>query len=68
MLFSFSGIDPLNWLFATFLQVKLITGSLVKRQMRCTACCKRGCVATYRSVKGRSVRTSIVPVNWLFCK
>jgi hypothetical protein len=61
MLFMLSGIDPLNWLFATFLPVKLITGSLVNNKW----CNIRRLVreATYRSVRGRSERTSIVPVN-----
>jgi hypothetical protein len=33
MALSLSGINPLNWLFATFLQVTLIIGSLVTRKI-----------------------------------
>ena len=39
MLFSLSGIDPLNWLFATFLHVILIIGSLIKRYLCNTTAC-----------------------------
>ena len=39
MVFSLSGIDPLNWLFATFLHVILIIGSLIKRYLCNTTAC-----------------------------
>lgn len=74
MLFSCSGIQPVKWLFCTFLRsildnnYYLFSGISVITWKVYSYYVNIDLKETHRSSRGRLARTFMVPVNWLFCR